>query len=193
MASTIIIAMIFAKIKRFKVSYIFSAWPFYPILFIELVFLFIKIATMFGNYSFVQFVPFLKSIYLYPYLLPIFVYKLYKPAVIGSISIFIGTFLNKFVIAQNGGKMPVFPSISRFTGYIKPDILNKVSNSHVWGDESTKWKILTDYIDFGVVIYSIGDLFIHFFVFLIVYKSIQALNIKYRGEQIEKKIHNTGE
>lgn len=178
MLSTIFIAMIFAKIKGFKVKPLFSAWPFYPILFIELIFAFIKVATMLENYDFVQFVPFLKSIYLYPYLIPIFVYKLYKPAVIGSVSIFIGTFLNRFAIAQNGGKMPVFRSLSHLTGYLKPEQLAKTSNLHIWGDESTKWKILTDFIDCGFVIYSIGDLFIHFFVFIVIYKTIKTLNFR---------------
>jgi hypothetical protein len=178
MLSTIVLAMIFAKIKHYKIGVIFKSWTFYPILLIESVFLFIKIATMSGNYNFVKYVDFLKFADLAVYLIPIFVLQLYKPAIVGSASVFVGTLLNKFVIAQNGGKMPVFPTLSRLTGYIKPDTLEKVSDTHVWGDTSTRWKILTDYIDFGVVIYSIGDVFIHFYVFLIIYKTIAALNRK---------------
>ena len=91
------------------------------------------------------------------------VFQLYKPALIGSGSIVFGTLLNNFVISQNNGKMPAFPSLSYLTGYIKPHTFQAVNDIHVLGSGATHWKFLTDYIDFGYSILSPGDLFIHFF------------------------------
>jgi hypothetical protein len=84
--------------------------------------------------------------------------------------------LNKFVIRANNGKMPVFPTLSYFTGYAKPDSFIKVNDIHVLGDSSTKFKFLTDIIDVGYSIMSIGDIFIRFFVFIIIFNTIKYID-----------------
>lgn len=72
--------------------------------------------------------------------------------------------------------MPVFPTLSYVTGYLKPDVFAKVNDIHVFGNEETKYKILTDFIDLGYSILSIGDIFIRAFVFIIVFNTIKSIN-----------------
>ena len=72
--------------------------------------------------------------------------------------------------------MPVFPSLSYITGYAKPEGFGLVNDLHILGNSQTNLKILTDYIDLGYSILSIGDILIRIFVFLIIYKSIVKSN-----------------
>ena len=48
-------AMLFAKIKHYKISLLFSTWVFYPTLFLEGVLFFFQINAFLGNYYYVQF------------------------------------------------------------------------------------------------------------------------------------------
>jgi hypothetical protein len=177
MIITIFFAVLLSKIKHYKIKYLFSTWTTYPFIISQCILIFFQINVFCGNYYFIKYSSLIKSACLYSLLIPIFVYKLYKPALIGSGSILIGTLLNKFVISQNGGKMPVFPSLSYLTGYIKPNTLSSVNDIHILGSSSTHFKILTDYIDVGFSILSPGDLLIHLFTLIILYKTIKALNL----------------
>lgn len=179
MIETLLPAILLGKIKRFKIHYLFFTWSFYPILITQGVLVFFEICIFIGNYYFVQFAPVMKTSVILSFIFPMFVFELYKPALIGSGSIIFGTLLNKFVMAQNNGKMPVFPSLSYLTGYVKHDSFSAVSDIHVLGGVATHWKLLTDYIDVGYSILSLGDLFIHFFVFLMLYYTIKAVNLRY--------------
>ncbi len=165
MLETIILALIVAKLKGYKIKPIFKSWHIYPVLVIEFIYLIIQIHIFLGNYSIVEHIKILETIYICSYLFIIIKYDQYISAVIGSIFIYLGSMLNKFVIRANNGKMPVFPTLSYFTGYAKPDSFIKVNDIHVLGDSSTKFKFLTDIIDVGYSIMSIGDIFIRFFVF----------------------------
>ena len=78
----------------------------------------------------------------------------------------LGSILNELVKHANGGKMPVFPTLSRLTGYFNEEAIAS-SSLHVLGNSETKLKFLCDYIDIGYSILSIGDLLIHFFTFII--------------------------
>lgn len=187
MILTIIAALVFAKIKHFKIKYLFLSWTFYPILFLEGVVTFFQIHVFLGDYTYVQYAPLFKTIYQFAYLIPVFVFRLYKPALIGSCSIFLGTMMNKFVIAQNNGIMPVFPSLSYKTGYIKPDTFQQVQDSlHTMGGSEVHWKFLSDYIDVGYSILSPGDVLIHFFCFLILYETIKTLNLRHAAVASEQ-------
>ncbi|MDD4474980.1 MAG: DUF5317 family protein [Eubacteriales bacterium] len=177
MLFSICFAMLFAKIKKYKISYLFLSWTFYPIIAFTILTLLLQLSVFFNYYYFVQFASYFKTAYLFTFLIPIFYYKQYKTGLIGSASIIVGTLLNKFVMAQNNGKMPVYPSLSYLTGYFKPNaIIQANDNIHIMGNASTPWKVLTDYIDVGLSILSIGDLFIHFFPFLVIYQTIKVLN-----------------
>jgi hypothetical protein len=181
---TLLFSFLYAKIKHYKIKYLFHAWAIYPSLFLEIVFVFLTINMFLSNYYFVQFAPIYKQIYLYSFILPILFYKLYKSGIIGSGFILVGTLLNRFVMSQNGGKMPVYPSLSLITGYIKPNTFSRISDIHIIGNVNTHFKILTDYIDLGYLVMSIGDLFIHFFCVIVIYQTIKVMNLKYKDNLI---------
>ena len=171
-----IFALIWSKIKGYKIRPVIKAYTLYPYLFVELFYLFLQANIFLHNYSFVQYTPYFKSIYLYTLIIPVLYYKLYKPGLIGSGLIIIGTVLNKFVMMQNGGKMPVFASLSKLTGYYSEAAIRTADSIHVAGTELTKFKFLSDFIDIGWSILSIGDMFIHSFTFIIIYFTIKELN-----------------
>ncbi len=185
MILTIIAAMAMAKIKHFKIKYLFLSWTFYPILILEGIITFFQIYVFLGDYTYTQYAHTFKIIYQFAYLIPVFVFGLYKPAFIGSCSIFLGTLMNKFVIAQNNGKMPVYPSLSYLTGYMKPDTFQQAQDGiHILGNTQVHWKFLSDYIDVGFTILSPGDILIYFFSFLIIYETIKTLNLRHASKNL---------
>ena len=177
MIFTLIFAMLLARFKHYKVSYLFKTWTIYPALIIDLAYVYFQINIFIGNYNIVQYASIIRYAFLLSFLVPMFAYQMYKPAIMGSISIAIGSAINNFVLSQNNGKMPVYPTLSYITGYVKAEAFLIVKDVHVLGNAQTHWKILTDYLDVGFSILSIGDLFIHFYVFLMTYYLIKALNI----------------
>ena len=99
-------------------------------------------------------------------------------------AIITGTVLNEIVKHANGGKMPVYPTL-RLTGYYRDGMLEN-SPLHVLINSETKLKILSDYIDVGYSILSIGDLFIHFFVCIVFFYGIKAISKKsFGGTKLE--------
>lgn len=176
MLETIILALIVAKIKGYKIKKIFLFWQFYVILVLELLYFIIQVNFFKHNYTLLKYVGILETIYLSSYLLLIIEFKLYKGALYGSLCIFIGSLLNKIAIGVNGGKMPVFPSLTLKTGYMPKESLNTIDNLHILGDHSTNLPFLTDIFDIGYSILSIGDIFIRAFVFIIIYQSVKFLN-----------------
>ncbi len=186
MIETVLAALIAAKIRHYKLKYLFMSWTFYPIIALEIILFFFQTNTFLSNYFYViHFDRYFKTIYILAYLVPILYFKLYKQSLIGSASVLVGTLLNRFVMAQNGGKMPVFPTLSYLTGYLKPYTFDQVNDYHVFGDASSRFKILCDYIDVGYNVMSPGDLFIHFFVFIIIYSAIKELNLKHKEEFVK--------
>jgi hypothetical protein len=176
MIETILLAMLISKIKGYKLKPMLKSWAFYPALGFTLFYVFLQITIFCGYYEFIKYAGILETAYTFTFLFLIFKYELYFSAIMGSITIFIGTTLNKIVMSVNGGKMPVFPTLSYLTGYAKPDSFLKVKDIHILGNEATKLKLLTDYIDIGYSILSIGDIFIRFFTFIIIYNSIKCVN-----------------
>lgn len=176
MIETIIIAMLVAKIRGYKLKPILLSWEVYPILAFAGLYMFLNMEVFLGNYNFIKYAGILETIYICTFLILIYRYKQYVSAIIGSISIIIGTLLNKVAIYANGGKMPVFPTLSYITGYVRPDVFTKVKDIHVMGSEATKLIFLTDIIDLGYSILSIGDIFIRFFAFIIIYSCIKSAN-----------------
>jgi hypothetical protein len=155
---------------------LFRTWAFYPILFMECFYIFLEISIFMGNYSCVKYATIFKMFYLYAYLILIIKYKRYFEAIVGSVFIIIGSLLNKIVIATNNGKMPVFPSLSYYTGYVKKGVIAYDDGLHIFGDSSTNMKFLSDIFDVGYSILSLGDVFIRVFVFIVVVSTIKILN-----------------
>lgn len=174
-----------AKLKGYKLKPVLKARSLYPYAIVEILYLFLQMSVFIQNYSFIQYTTIIKSVYLYTLIIPIFVYKLYKQGLLGSMFIIIGTLLNKFVMNQNGGKMPVFASISKLTGYYNEDAIKSVDNIHIIGDSSTKFKFLTDFIDTGTSILSIGDVLIHSFIFIVIFYTIKEINRELKINSLE--------
>lgn len=177
MLETIIISLIFCKIKKLKIKPIFKNWAIYPVIFMEIVYLIVQANIFSENYSLIKYVGLFKSIYLCSYIPLIFTYKQYISAIIGSVFVVIGGILNDIAISANNGYMPVFPSLSYLTGYAKLDSFAKVNDIHILGDSSTKLKLLTDIFDIGYSVLSLGDIFIRGFVFIIIFSIVKEINL----------------
>jgi hypothetical protein len=89
MLETIILALIVAKLKGYKIKPIFKSWHIYPVLVIEFIYLIIQIHIFLGNYSIVEHIKILETIYICSYLFIIIKYDQYISAVIGSIFIYL--------------------------------------------------------------------------------------------------------
>ncbi|MBU3105915.1 DUF5317 family protein [Clostridium gasigenes] len=188
MVETIIIALIVAKIKDYKIKPLFKTWAIYPVIFMELVSLVIQICIFNEYYEVIKYAGILKTIYLCSYLPLIFKYEQYISAIIGSIVMVVGGLLNNLAMHVNKGMMPVFPKLSYVTGYATVESFNKVNDIHILGNSETKLKFLTDIFDIGYSILSLGDVFIRFYVFIIIFKSVKHINktIYINSEKIQK-------
>jgi hypothetical protein len=179
---TITLTLIFAAIRGYKLRSVLREKALYPFFILEFVLIVFQITTFFGSYVFVPYAAMLKTFFMVSLLLPFFKYRLYKPGIIGASFAFIGTLLNKLAINLNGGKMPVFPSLSYLTGYTRDDMfLSSGDTLHILGNEATKVKILTDIFDFGYSILSIGDFMIRAFVAIILYATVASVCEKRKG------------
>ena len=182
MIEIVLLAALFGKIKHYKMRYLFRAWSFYPVLVTQIVLVLLQLSVFLGYYGFVQYASWIKTATILSFIFPLLSFRLYRPAFIGSGSIVLGTLLNRLTIAQNNGKMPVFPSLSYWTGYVKPGTFDAIRDIHVLGTMDTHLKFLTDYIDFGYSILSPGDLLIHFFPLLMLYSLMKQVNLQYNPQ-----------
>lgn len=176
MLETILLALLVAKIKGYNIKPLFKSWAIYPIIIMELITIFVQVMIFSGNYDAVSYLAMSKSFYLVVYLFLVYKYELYGSALIGSVSMIGGGMLNDIAIKANNGFMPVYPTLSYLTGYTKPEMFSIVQDIHILGGVDTNLKILTDFIDVGYSVFSIGDVFIRVFVFLIIYNSIKKIN-----------------
>ena len=175
----IVAVCLLAKLKRFQLRYLFRTWTFYPILLIQCALVVFQASLFFRQYVFVRFIPYTEMAVILSFLFAMFAFRLYTPAIIGSASIGVGTLLNKLVIAQNAGTMPVYPTLSYLTGYVTPEMVASLDSLHSLGGPETKLKFLSDYIDYGYCILSPGDVLIHLFACIMLYALIKAVNARY--------------
>ena len=176
MIEPIFLAIIYSKIKGYKITPLFRNWAIYPLFAFVIIYIILEAMLFNGNYTFIKYASTFHYLYLLTFLILIVKYKLNISAIIGSIFIFIGTILNKIVISANNGKMPVFPTLSYLTGYAKPDSFIRVNDIHILGNGVTKLKFLTDIIDVGYSVMSIGDICIRVFAFIIIINTIKVIN-----------------
>lgn len=176
MLETILLAFLFSKIKRLSIKAIFRTWHIYPVIVLELVIIFGQAMIFRENYEIIKLVSAMKTLYLTSYLFLVFKYEIYNIALIGSACVFCGGILNDIAIKANGGFMPVFPSLSYITGYVRPESFKIVNSIHILGSSNSNFKFLTDYIDLGYSILSVGDILIRIFVFLVIFYSIKRAN-----------------
>lgn len=180
----ILFALLCVKIKGYSIKPILKAYPLYPYIFVEIMYMLLQVNMLWGNYDYIKYASIFKNVYLLTLIIPMIVYKLYKPGFYGSACIIIGTLLNKFVMSQNGGKMPVFASLSKITGYYNESVFQTLDNIHIAGNETTKYKFLTDIIDVGYSVLSIGDVFIHSLAFIVIYFVIKEI---IKGQKLLKQ------
>lgn len=183
MIETILLALLFAKFRGYRIGPLFKDWPIYLVLMFAVIYILLEIAVFNGNYSVVGFSNVYKVLYLMAFLALIIKYSLYKSAIAGSVCVLIGGAMNDIAIAANSGKMPVFPTLSYVTGYASPDAFSKVNDIHVLGTAAVNYKFLTDVIDIGYSILSLGDVFIRVLPFIIVFYSAKSCS-----ERISKQI-----
>lgn len=170
----ILLAFLIARMKGYHIKPVLRDKSLYSLFVAEILYLFLQTSVFLGYYRFIPYAGTFKSLYLYTLIVPIVVHRLYKTGFLGSIMLTLGSFLNRFVMSQNGGKMPVYATLSKYTGYFDENVLGTVDQIHILGTEETKYKILTDFIDVGYSILSIGDVLIHGFIFLVVYETIKV-------------------
>ena len=180
-----IIICLLAKVRKLRLRYLFRTWTFYPILLVQCVLVIFQASVFFRLYLFVPFVPYLEMSVIFSFFFAMIAYRLFTPAIIGSASIAAGTLLNKLAIAQNGGKMPVLPSLSYLTGYITPAMVSAVDGLHTLAGPNTKLMFLTDYIDYGYSILSLGDVLIHLYACIMFFALIQAVNRQYGNPNLQ--------
>lgn len=178
MLITALAAALLAKTKGYHLRPLFSSWTVYPVLIVQTILVFFQLSIFFHTYYFVRFAAAIQTAIILSFVFSAFVYQLYRPAVMGMIFVLTGSVLNRFVVLQNGGKMPVFPSLSYFTGYVTDKSFGAADTLHVLGGEATRFWFLSDYIDIGYSILSPGDLLIHLFTFLMLYYTIKAANLQ---------------
>lgn len=175
----ILAAIILAKLKKYKIMCIFRTFDFYPLFLVEAVYWFFQIQVFFENYTYVRYASQIQIAFIVVLLVPILRRRLYLQALLGSGSVVIGSILNRIVISANQGRMPVYPTLSYLTGYCKSGVLEQgVDSMHILMSASTKLNFLGDFIDMGFCIMSLGDLFIHSFVAIVVFYAIKSVNEK---------------
>lgn len=178
MIEIIILALLAARLKGHKLKPLFTDWPIYLVLSFTAIYLVFQAGVFSGNYSLVQYADIFKILYLSSFIAMIIKYGLYKQAIIGSTFVILGGVLNDIAIRANNGKMPVFPTLSYWTGYVSPEVFSRVEDIHSLGNADVHLKFLTDIIDIGYSILSVGDLFIRVFPFLIIYAAVKMTSAR---------------
>lgn len=173
----IIVACALAKRKGYRVSLIWKEWSLYPLYMTEAVFWVMQIAAWTENYMFIPYAEWIQTAFTLVLLFPILKFKLYGSACIGCGLVTIGSVLNRVVMNANGGQMPVYPTLSRWTIYFRDGAMETANDVfHCVMTSETKLNWLADWVDCGFSILSVGDVLIHSFVLIVIYKTIIELN-----------------
>lgn len=173
----VLVAFAVAKMRRYRIAPIWKDLSLYPFFSIECVYWIFQGCAFAGNYMFLPYSRYLQSAYLLSMVFPILRHRLYGRAIVGIGMVAGGTALNRLVISANAGRMPVWPTLSRLTGYFNPQALTLgFDSTHILMGKDTALNFLGDFIDVGYSIMSPGDLLIHGFTAVIVYSAIRSLN-----------------
>ena len=172
----ILVPFLIACIKGYRVSALFRVADMYPFFAVCLIHGFFVTNAWLGNYSFVKYASILQYFMIVSLLLPVVRRRFFAPTLIGVGLTMLGTVMNKIVIHANDGKMPVYPTVSKWIGYYKDGQLDgTIDELHILMDGSSKLPFLADYFDFGVCILSPGDLLIHAFASIIIFYTVKSV------------------
>ena len=178
----ILLACLIAKLNKHRIAPVFRDASLYPLFSVECVYWLFQGFAFSGDFRFLPYSSYLQSAFIVSMLFPILRHKLYARAITGVGMIAAGTVLNRLVIGANGGRMPVYPTLSRLTGYFDPKSLSDGLDAvHTHMGAATALNFLGDYIDVGFSIMSPGDVLIHSFTAVILYGAIKSLNGKRKG------------
>lgn len=169
------LALLVGRLQGRQVSTVFYQKCLIPYFILEFCYIGVQFSTFCGYYGFIPYAELFKRLYFLVLLVPILVHQLYVPAIAGAGSVAVGTLLNRAVMNANGGKMPVFATLARWTGYYTSDFSAVGDTIHMAGDSTVKLAFLADYIDLGYCILSVGDLLVHAFTFIIVYALVRKV------------------
>jgi hypothetical protein len=178
----IIAVCLLVSLKKFRLHPLLRTWTFYPVLAVQLALVLFQGSLFFHYYGFTPLVSYVEPAVILSFIPALLVFNLYKPAFAGGLCILAGTALNKLVIAQNGGHMPVYPTLSYLTGYVKPETFGTLDTLHVLGGEGIRLAFLSDVVDFGYSILSVGDVLIHLYACIMLYALIKAANQRFSAK-----------
>jgi hypothetical protein len=179
MIEMILLAILIAKLRNYRLSPLVKEWVIYPVLVSAVLYIILQVSWFQGNYNIVKYSKILQILLFSSLGLLIIKYRLYKAGFVGIAFLSVGGILNGIVMKANGGKMPVYPTLSYITGYLKPDSFDKAAmydKVHFIGGPTTKLSYLADRIDIGYCVLSFGDIFFYMMMFIIIYKTIVHLN-----------------
>ena len=181
----ILIPLLIAYLKGYRISALFRVMDLYPFFIACGIHAVFVINAWFGNLTLVRFASVLQYIMIISLLLPVVRRRIFVPTMVGVGLTFVGTAMNHIVIRANDGKMPVYPTLSKWIGYYKEGQLDgTIDDLHVLMDSSSKLPFLADYFDLGSCVLSPGDLLIHAFASIIVYYTVKTVC---HGEKRVKK------
>jgi hypothetical protein len=175
----ILIPLLIAYIKKYKIREVFRVADLYPFFAVCACHGFFIVNAWLGNHSFVRYAGILQYLMIITLLLPIMRRRIFAPTMVGVGLTLVGTVMNRIVIQANGGKMPVYPTVSKWIGYYREGQLDgSIDSLHVLMDQSSKLCFLADYFDFGFCVLSPGDLLIHSFASIVVYYTVKSVHLK---------------
>ena len=161
--------------KEYSIRLLFKDWSFYPFLALFVVYMAMQASIFFGNYKIAHFRDLVKIAYILTVGIMIYRHKIYRTGFAGGVCALTGGILNIIVVRANGGKMPVYPTFTLSTGYLKGvEYLN--DGLHVLGTASTKLKFLTDWIDDGFNVMSPGDVLFRMLAVIVIYYAVKLLS-----------------
>ena len=173
----ILLAIVVAKLRHYRIGVILREPALIPIWIIEILFWLLQFCIWRQDYRFIGLAGYLQTASILALLWPILKFRLYPQAIIGAIMVIVGSTLNRIVMYANDGKMPVLMSFSGFTKYYNDGAI-EASNDvrHIMMTDTTKLNFLADYIDVGFSVLSVGDVLVHLFTTVVIYCVIEKSN-----------------
>lgn len=163
------------EFKEYSIKPLFKDWSFYLFAALFIVYMILQISVFWGNYKVASYRDMVKIAYILTAAIMIFKHKIYRPGFVGAVCALVGGILNIIVVRANEGKMPVYPTFTLVTGYLK-GIGNLNDGLHVLGSASTNLKFLTDWMDDGWNVMSPGDVLFRLLAAVVLYYVIKSLN-----------------
>ena len=180
MVEAILLALLVAKIKRYKLKPMWKEWTVYLVFLFALIYIYLEYSIFHENYSLARYSAVFKVSYMCAFSVLVFMHRQYIAGFIGAVFVTIGGILNSIVMHANGGKMPVFPTLSYVTGYLNPNTFTRLApydSVHVLGGAASKLPFLADWIDLGYSVLSVGDVCTRVMAFVIIYSVVKHLNV----------------